>query len=624
MCGIVGIFHPGAGAPVASALLSAMADTLRHRGPDDSGFFTGRGIGLGFRRLSIIDLTTGNQPMFSADGSVVSICNGEIYNYQELRRHLEARGHRFRTLSDTEVLPALYLEFGPDFVTRLNGQFAFALYDKRRRRLMLARDHVGIAPLFYTTEAGGAVVFGSEIKALLKHPGVSRRVDLTGLDQILTFPGPVSPHTVFAGISSLPPGHRLLIDAGGRTLEPYWDLDYPPLEQAETGRPLADCLEELDEALRRAVRYRLQADVPVGVYVSGGLDSSLIAALVGRLSPAVQRHSFSIGFTDHAIDERRYQRLMASRLGTLHHETEIGPAAICNRLHDIVVHAEAPLRESYDACSLILSGMVHDAGLKVVLTGEGADELFAGYVGYRLDRRRLAEEEDPLDLEAMLEAQLRERLWGDPQFFYEKTYHAHGELKAVLYAAAVRERFGEFDCLARPPVDRAKLAGRHHIHKRSYLDFKLRMADHLLADHGDRVALANSVEARYPFLDIDVIDAVRRIPPSLMLHGDQEKYVLKQLARRYLPSEIVDRQKFSFVAPGSPELLRQKLPWVEDLLSYDRIKRQGYFDPDTVEHLKKTYRAPGFHVNQTFDDDLLMVVLTFGILLDAFHLPSFA
>ena len=259
----------------------------------------------------------------------------------------------------------------------------------------------------------------------------------------------------------------------------------------------------------------------------------------------------------------------------------------------------------------------------MVLTGEGADELFGGYVGYRLDPHRAdAEDDDPNDLEAQLEAETRQHLWGDRNFFYEKPYRAFADLKTALYAPALREAFAEFDCLRDSPVDRRRLDGRHVLHKRSYLDFKLRLADHLLADHGDRVAYAHSIEARYPFLDPQVIDLVRTLPPDLMVKNGIEKYLLKRLAARYLPAAITERQKFSFVAPPGPALLQAGHSWVEDLLSPERIRRQGYFDPETVEAMKAQYRRPDFALNQTFDDDPLMVVLTFGILLETFDLPN--
>jgi asparagine synthase (glutamine-hydrolysing) len=369
------------------------------------------------------------------------------------------------------------------------------------------------------------------------------------------------------------------------------------------------------------VRYRLQADVPVGAYLSGGLDSALIAAIAADLAPNEARNTFSIAFTDPAIDERRHQQVMAKRLRTQHHQREISSGDILGGLADIVRCAETPLRESYNACSLILSGMVRDAGLKVVLTGEGADELFGGYIGYRLDLER-AGNNGGHDVAEMLEAQMRNHLWGDSDFFYEKPYYALSETKQALYARPLGARHAEFDCLTEPAVDVSRLNGRNIFHKRSYVDFKLRMADHLLADHGDRVAFANGVEARYPFLDVGVIECARRIPPKLMLEGGHEKALLKTLARRYLPDSVIDRKKFSFVAPSSPALLKLELPWVEDLLSAERIRRQGYFDVATVERLKAQYRRPSFTMSQTFEDDLLMVVLTFGLFVDIFDLPA--
>ncbi|MDD2761665.1 MAG: asparagine synthase (glutamine-hydrolyzing) [Methylomonas sp.] len=617
MCGIAGIYHLAGEPPVEQALLQSMVDSFVYRGPDDDGFYREAGLGLGFRRLAIIDLASGNQPISNEDDTLVLICNGEIYNYRALRADLIAQGHRFKTACDIEVILHLYEQYGVDLLQHLNGQFAFALYDKRQKRLMLARDHVGIAPLFYTV-AGQRFIFGSEIKAILQVPGVERGVDLTGLDQLLTFPGLVSPRTLFENIHALQPGHFILVEQGDVKVKEYWDLSYPLASELDDRISEQECVERLDEALTQAVDYRLHADVPVGFYLSGGLDSSLIAGLIQRLSPNQRRHSFSIGFQDQAIDERHYQQLMAAQVGSIHHEAVFDSEHIAERLQSMVFHAETPLKESYNSCSLALSALVKQQSLKVVLTGEGADELFAGYVGYRLDQSRV---QDDFSLEAMLETQLQEECWGEP-FFYEKNYHEFKDTKRALYSARLLEQAETFECTSQPLVDTAKLIGRHPIHKRSYLDFKLRMSDHLLADHGDRVAYANSVEARYPFLDINVIACASRIPPCLLVNNMQEKYILKQLARRYIPETIINRAKFSFVAPGSSSLLRQNNEWIDDLLSYERIKRQGYFNPDVIERLKKTYSADGFNINQTFDDDWLLIVLTFNIWLELFALPG--
>lgn len=618
MCGIAGIYHLSGEQPVERALLQVMVDSFSYRGPDDDGFYLEPGLGLGFRRLAIIDLNSGNQPISNEDDSLVLICNGEIYNYRELKADLIKQGHRFKTACDIEVILHLYEQYGVELLQHLNGQFAFALYDKRQKRLMLARDHVGIAPLFYTV-AGQRFIFGSEIKALLKDPTVERCVDLTGLDQIFTFPGLVSPRTLFQNIHALKPGHFILIEQGDVKVKEYWDLNYPLQAELDNQISEQDCIDRLDEALRKAVNYRLHADVPVGFYLSGGLDSSLIAGLIHELSPEKQRHSFSIGFHEKAIDERHYQQLMAAQVNSIHHETVFDSEHISERLQEMIFHAETPLKESYNSCSLALSALVKQQGLKVVLTGEGADELFAGYVGYRLDQSR---DQDDFGLEAMLETQLQEECWGEP-FFYEKNYHEFKDTKRALYSPRALEQAEEFECTHHALVDTGKLQGRHPIHKRSYLDFKLRMSDHLLADHGDRVAYANSVEARYPFLDINVIACARTIPPLFLVNNMQEKYILKQLARRYVPDAVINRPKFSFVAPGSPNLLRQNNEWLEDLLSYERIKRQGYFNPDVIERLKKTYRVDGFTINQTFDDDWLLMVLTFNIWLEIFGLPDF-
>lgn len=622
MCGFVGAYTPQDASLIDLELLGRMTDSLGHRGPDDRRLHRQPGLGLGFRRLAIIDLAGGQQPIFNEDGSVVLVCNGEIYNYRALRESLRHHGHQFRAEVDVEVLVHLYEEQGPAFLEQLNGQFALALYDSRRRLLLLARDPAGIAPLFYVWREE-TLLFASEIKALLEHPLVERRVDLTGLDQVLTLPGPVSPRTLFAGVRSLPPGHCLCLANGYLESRAYWDLDYPA--QTELDPASEPDFDELNARLNRAVADRLQADVPVGFYLSGGLDSSLIAALIRdvdrRNGAARPRHAFSIGFTDEQIDERRYQQLVARQVEARHH-TEIFSARDIERLlRQAIWHAETPLKESYDTCSLALSARVHERGLKVVLTGEGADELFGGYVGYRLDQRRKREMLDDFSLEGQLERELRAQLWGDDSFFYERNYTSFTEVKTALYSPTLAAELKSFDCCREPLVDTTKLRGRHPLHQRSYVDFKLRLADHLLADHGDRVNYAHSVEARYPFLDRSVIDWVRQTSPDWLVHKLTEKYPLRRVAARYLPAVITQREKFGFVAPSCAVLLQSRVAWVEDFLSYDCIKQSGYFNPDTVERLKTQYRRNGFSVNTTFDVDLLMIVLTFEIFRRSFALP---
>ena len=623
MCGIAGVFDLRGTRPVEDAALRTMAQAMVHRGPDDEGFHREDGLGLAFRRLSIIDLVGGRQPMYNEDRSLVSVCNGEIFNYRELRGELLQKGHRLHTECDVEVLVHLYEEEGADFVRRLNGQFAFAIYDKNRQRLLLARDQAGIAPLFYSM-AGGSLVFASAIKAILTHPLVPRAVDLTGLDQLLSLPAAIAPRTMFREISALPAGQILIADKSGVNTHTYWDLDYPRASDPPAEKPESYYLEQLDALLQRSIRYRLQADVPVGYYLSGGLDSSLIAGVVHHLAPDVPRHSFSIGFTQREIDERDFQRQMAAHVGSTHHEIVFGWEDIERRMRAMVWHAESPLKESYDTCSLALSELVRQSDFKVVLSGEGSDELFAGYAGYRFDRQRAELGVGSGDLLEALEQELNDKLWGDGDLYYETRLYELREVKTALYSPAVREASRAFDATESRPVDKAMLSGRHILHKRSYLDFKLRLGNHLLSDHGDRAGYASSVEVRYPFLDIDLIEFVKTVPPHLKFDGAVEKYLLKRLAPRYLPEPIIRREKFGFVAPGSPYLLKRGIPWLSDLLSYERIKRQGYFDPDTVERLKALYAADDFSLQIPYETDLLMIVITFGLFLELFEIPTFS
>jgi asparagine synthase (glutamine-hydrolysing) len=620
MCGFAGYIDTNRERGVDQDTLVAMTNKLTHRGPDSSGYFIEDNLGLGFRRLSIIDLEAGDQPIFNEDNSIVLMCNGEIYNYLELRANLIQQGHVFRTNSDVEVLLHLYEEHGLDFLNQLNGQFAFVIYDRKKKRLFLARDQFGINPLYYTVK-DGVFIFGSEIKAILEHPAAVPEVDLTGLDQLLSFPGLVSPRTMFRGIESLKGGHYLTVEKGEIKTTEFWDLDYPRIGEVSYEKPEEYYVEELKNLFTRSTEYRLQADVPVGFYLSGGLDSSMIAAMINQVSPDRSRHSFSIGFDDKCLSEAKYQKMMAKHVNSMHHEIMFGWSEISERLSSMIYHCESPVKETYNTCSMALSKAAKDAGVTVILTGEGADELFAGYVGYRFDQFGIRSSKKH-DLETVLEEELREKLWGNKDLFYEIDQHSFRETKTALYSSGLNEQFSEFDCLNFGLVNKERLKDRHYIHQRSYLDFKLRLSDHLISDHGDRMALANSVEARYPFLDLNLVEFAKNISPDLKLNKFSEKYILKKVAEGLVPSEIINREKFGFIAPGSPYLLQSKIEWIEDMLSYDRIKRQGYFNPDVIERLKKQYGKEGFKLNFPFESDLLIVVLTFGVFLDLFNLPS--
>jgi asparagine synthase (glutamine-hydrolysing) len=622
MCGITGIYDIKSKYTIERETIVAMTEAIKHRGPDESSYLLEDNFGLGFKRLSIIDLKNGHQPFFNHDQSVILICNGEIYNYRELRKELEEKGYPFKTNCDVECIVYLYEEYGTDFIERLNGQFAFTIIDKKKKLLLLARDQFGICPLFYTI-LDDVLIFGSEIKAILKHPSVRREVDLTGLDQVFTFPGLVSPSTLFKNIKSLKAGHFLLVKDGGVSTTEFWDLNYPE-ENGHESKPEAYYAEGLEEQLLKSVKYRLNSDVPVGFYLSGGLDSSIIAGMMKKLNSSVSYQSFSIGFpevSDVEYDERKYQRLVARNVNSQHNEIPFNWSSVDSKLREAVLHAECPLKETYNTCSLALSKAVKNNGIKVILSGEGSDEFLGGYVGYRFDVQRRQINHDK-DINDILEEEMRKKLWGDPNFTYERNELEFIETKKALYSESLNKSYREFDCLRHLEIDKKKLMNRHVFHKRSYLDLKLRLSDHLVSDHCDRVNYANSVEGRYPFLDIELLDFIKTIPPGIKLKGLTEKYILKMAAKKYVPDEIVNRQKFSFVAPGSPQLLKNNIEWIEDILSYETIKRQGYFNPDTIERLKKMYRKENFRLNLPFDPDLLIIVITFGLFLEIFDMPN--
>ncbi len=380
MCGIVGVCDLGRARPVQESTLRAMLGTIRHRGPDQFGIYLDDHVGLGNARLSIIDLSTGQQPISNEDESLWIVFNGEVFNHPELRLELESRGHRFATACDTEVVLHAYEEYGPDCLSRFNGQFAIAIWNSRDRSLFMARDRLGVRPLFYT-EADGALVFGSEIKAILAGPGVTASPDPVALDQIFTFWSTLSPRTFFRGIAELPPGHYMLVRDGRVTVRRYWELTFPE-DSAAPRRPTQEYAQELRDLLIDATRIRLRADVPVGAYLSGGLDSSTVTAVI-RSQTTNPLETFSIAFTDAHYDESGFQSMMAKALGTEHHVVHATHADIGEVFPEVIWHAETPLMRTSPAPMYLLSGLVRDNYFKVVLSGEGADEVMAGYDIFR-------------------------------------------------------------------------------------------------------------------------------------------------------------------------------------------------------------------------------------------------
>lgn len=617
MCGICGfIKFNGTVTEADRAIIRNMNSKLIHRGPDAQDTVLFDRVALGFSRLSIIGLENGMQPIRNEDGTVVLICNGEIFNYIELREQLKKAGHSFRTASDVEVIVHLYEDHGMDFLNKLNGQFAFALYDTRINELFCARDQMGINPFFYTL-TDNTFIFGSEIKAILEHPECVREVDRVGLDQVFTFAGLVSPRTMFKHINSLENGHFINVSPRGKiTKKEYWDLVYPEGDPGPNGTSVDDYVDRLEDLFEASIRLRLRADVPSGLYLSGGLDSSMIAMKVNQLVPQANKEAFSIDFMESQHSESLYQKLIARESNSRLNQKTFFYDDISTRLQHSVYHSECPIKETYNTASLSLSQAVRSKGIKVILSGEGADEFFAGYVGYRFDKMRAMNPSPSAPDRA--EETLREKLWGDRSFFYEMNFLQFDQVKRSLYAADVASSFETINCLNYPLLNKERLLNRNVLNKRAYIDYKIRLVDHLVSDHGDRMALANSVEVRYPFLDKDLVEYSTQIPSSLKLHDFTEKYILKKMASRFVPQAVFEREKFHFIAPGSPYLLQKNIEYIQDILSYDRIRRQGYFNPDKIEALKKTYSQEGFTVNAPYESDLLIIVITFGILLDKF------
>jgi len=617
MCGFAGYIDFSENNVPEATLLQRMCQAIGHRGYDGYAEKIEGCYGVGFRRLAIVDLQQGMQPFSIDNNRIILVCNGEIYNSHALKNKLKYKEIAYQSRTDTEVLLHLYIEYGLAFVEQLEGQFSIAIFDRDNKKVHLIRDPFGVCPLHYT-QVNNTLIFGSEIKALLEHPLVGRKINLAGLDQILTLPGLVSPMTAFENIQSIPAGQCITFSATGNNSVAYWDLNYPNKEDLSFVRTESECLEGILEYLTKSIEYRMQSDIPVGIYLSGGLDSSLIAALMQKNS-AIDLPAFSIGFTNQKHDESVAQKQVAAHLKLSLQSRQVNEQDIVDGIQRSLLFSECPVKESYNTCSWLLSQLAHQEGVQVILSGEGADELFGGYLGYRFDA--IASQRVSLDpLEEALEEEAREAMWGDSDCFYEKNYALHRELKQSLYSANINLDFERFDCSQSVLIDPRKIHKRNSLHQRSYLDFKLRLVDHLVSDHGDRMGMANTVEVRYPFLDKKLVEFSTKIPSKLLLKNNTEKYLLKQVANTYLPTEIIQRQKFGFRAPGSAELLQQNTQWIEDYLSYNYVEKIGLFNADTIEHIKKCYRQPDFRLNIPYEDDILMTVATCHLFLETFKL----
>jgi asparagine synthase (glutamine-hydrolysing) len=603
MCGLAGIIDLKGKREPDHAKVERMARALTHRGPDEDGFLFAPGFGLASRRLSIVGIDNGQQPLWNEDKTVAVVCNGELFDYPERKAELEAKGHKFRSKSDCELVVHAYEEYGEDLFQYLKGQFAFVLVDFRRKIVLLARDRVGICPLFWSRQ-GDLLYFGSEIKALIASGDVAARADPRGLDHLFTFFALGTRRTCFEGVQAILPGRYLKLTwpAGGGEAEiaerTYWDFDFPDWgdEEDDAGSGVR-LIDEFEQKFRRATEIRLRADVPVVGYLSGGVDSAYVLATVAEMR-GTPIPSFTIKVPEPGLDEAAHANVTATHVGGKATVVEAGPGLITDTYPELIKAAEAPVLDTSCAALLALSREVNAQGFKAVLTGEGADEGLAGYVWFkmreiargldlgdsfrlstgisRLARRWAARDTSFAEL-ARIDALI------DGPHAQSVMYNLVATSRARYYSGGMREALQGHVAYEDLALDMERMRRWHPLNRSLYLGYKVHLPGLLLSQKGDRVAMANSVETRYPFLDEDVIAFFSRIHPRWKLRrGLKEKYILRQAAMRILPEEVARRPKAMFRAPLADTFLRNPAPFVRDLMSEASLARAGYFDVEAV------------------------------------------
>jgi asparagine synthase (glutamine-hydrolysing) len=635
MCGIAGRLKFD-GSHADPDELRRMIATVCYRGPDASGVHISGAAGLAHARLSIIDLQSGAQPMSTADGRLWITFNGEIFNYIELREELQRKGHCFTTQSDTEVILNAYREYGEDCVIHFNGQWAFAIWDAAEQKLFLSRDRAGVRPLFYTQTPDG-FVFASEIKAILACRDVPREIDPLGMDQIFTFWLPLPPRTVFKNISQLPPGHSLAVKDKCVRLKQYWSLSYVRDEESHNGneRVLA---EELLHLLYDATRIRLRSDVPVGAYLSGGLDSTLTTALVRKLASNRLR-TFSITFDDAVFDESSYQQEASAFLETQHSNISCSHADVARVFPQVICHAEQPVLRTAPVPMFLLSQLVQQSGFKVVLTGEGADEILGGYDIFKEAKirrfwgRNLDSKWRPLLLKRMYPylQDFQRQSAGTLRHFFRVTpedlasplfshlprWELTSRLK-LLFSADFQAQIGKYDALSElEETLPSEFRSWSHLSQGQYLETKYFLPGYLLSSQGDRMAMAHSVEGRYPFLDYRVVEFAAKLPAELKMKVLNEKYLLKRASQGLVPDSILRRVKQPYRAPDARCFFDAAAPdYVKELLSPSAIERNGIFDAKAVSILVNKFTVG--RASSVKDDMALIGVLSTQLLASQF------
>lgn len=587
MCGICGVYNFGTGEPADPRALKRATEAMAHRGPDDEGFYVDGSLGLGNRRLSIIDLPGGHQPLANEDESLWITFNGEIYNYRDLRPDLLARGHRFRTSSDTETILHLYEEYGLECLDHLRGMFAFAIWDRRLKRLLLARDRLGVKPLFFRLDAG-RLAFASELRTLRELLPHALEIDPQSIYDFFGFRYIPAPRTFYRGVEKLLPGHWLIADANGVRSQAYWDI--PPEEESE--KRASEFAAEIAEQLRESVRLRLIADVPLGVFLSGGTDSSAVVAFMAELGARPLR-TYSVGFAETEHSELPYARTVASRYQTEHHELVFTPQQMNDELPRLVAFRNEPIAEPTDVALYLISRLAAQS-VKVVLAGEGGDELFAGYPKYSADRLAGLVSSFPQGVTRALIRWLPYRQHRAKTALEALSISDEAERSVTWFASFSREeREGLFspDFLAQvDPSHPArvfasyleKVRDRSPLKRMLYADLKVWLPDNLLL-RGDQMTMASSIEERGPFLDHRLVELAARIPTRMLTRGFKTKVLLKEALRPYLPKEVLFRRKVGFRVPVGDWFRNVLRPLVNDLLLSPQAEAHRYFNVGNME-----------------------------------------
>ena len=606
MCGIAGIYnYHSTKEPSTERSVRKMLSLIKHRGPDESGIYLNQNLGIGNVRLSIIDLSSGQQPLSDESENYWIVYNGEIFNYPELRADLIKKGIKLKTHCDTEVVVQMYALYGANCLNQFNGQFAFCIWDKNKKELFLARDRVGIRPLFYWTN-NGAFAFCSEIKGLFSLDQINRSLNPESLAQIFTFWTTITPNTPFKDIFELQPGHCMFVNANGIKIKQYWSLNYPTSQKTHTSG-LSDSIEELHELLHDAVKIRLRADVPVGAYLSGGLDSSVTTAFIKDINPEIL-NTFSIGFKDKAFDETAYQLEAAKYFKTNHTAFTCTSEEIRENFAKTIWHTEFPILRTSPTPMFLLSKKVRESNIKVVITGEGADEFLAGYNIFKEAKIRrfwarepnsklrpklltklypylpLMKESPDLALKMFFGYKLTET--DDPLYSHQLRWNNTSRIKSFFSENFVSSLDGHNPITDIYKTLPEQFANWSDLAKSQYLESTIFMSGYLLSSQGDRMSMGNSVEGRYPFLDYRMMEFCSQLPDNFKLNSLNEKFILKKLSIGKIPPSISKRSKQAYRAPIAASFCNQDTPdYIAELLSEPTLKAFGIFDPLRVKHL---------------------------------------